>query len=200
MSKWDDKYAGAPEGLFGVEPNSYLEQVAQRSDFTAKSGICLADGDGRNSRWLARRGLSMTALDLSGVAAENGRKLDAAAGVLVERIAGDVAHWNPDPGRQWDAAFQFYLQAPAAERLAGLHLAEACVRPGGWIVVEGFSKQGGGDDLGPQDPELLYSQDELLSAFQDVETLELLSGVVRLDEGGRHQGLGGVVRFCGRKR
>lgn len=200
MGKWDDKYAEAPEGLFGSAPNMFLCEITGRPDFTARTGICIADGDGRNSRYLASRGIAMTAVDLSAVACENGRRLDAAAGVSVDRIAGDVTSWQPANGQHWDAAFLFYLQAPSAERMAGLALLQSCVQSGGWIVIEGFGKQRGGDELGPGQDDLLYSLDEIHAALPDVEVQESLSGLVRLNEGGRHQGLGGVVRFAGRKR
>ncbi len=200
MAKWDEKYAGAPDGLFGSEPNMYLCEVAGRPDFNPKTGLCIADGDGRNSRFLANRGLAMTAVDLSAVACENGRRFDADAGVSVERIAGDVTQWRPEAGRFWEAVFLFYLQAPTAERMAALALADAAVASGGWIVIEGFGKHGGGDQLGPGQEDLLYSLDEIHAALPDIDVVESLSGLVRLDEGGRHQGLGGVVRFAGRKR
>lgn len=200
-SKWDQKYEAAPEGLFGNSPTEYVRQIAARSDFAAQAGLCLADGDGRNSRWLATRGLQMTAVDLSPVACANGQALDRAAGVAVTRMVGDLETWQPAEGARWDAVFLMYLQAPAPVRMAALRVGWQALAPGGWIVVEGFAKAqaDAGSELGPGSPVLMYDLNEIFGALPEAVIVEALSGQIKLDEGGRHQGLAHVVRFAGRK-
>lgn len=199
MSKWDEKYANAPDGLFGNEPNLYLTAIAGRRDFKARSGLCLADGDGRNSRWLALQGLAMTAVDLSAVACANGRLLDAAAGVSIERIAADLGSWTPSAETRFEAVFLFYLQAPSSVRRAALRTGWQALAPGGWFLCEGFAKTSAEDGCGPLGPDLRYDLAEIKGELSDAVIVEALSGEVRLDEGGRHQGLGQVVRFAARK-
>ena len=198
MPDWDAKYAAAPEGLFGNAPSQYVRQIMARRDFKALSGLCLADGDGRNSRWLARQGLAMAAVDLSGVAVVNGQLLDSKAGVYVERTVADLVTWHP-PKQNFDAVFLMYLQAPAQTRRAAISSGWQAVSPGGWFVVEGFAKAQAAGEAGPGDPDLLYGLEELQRALAGATVIEALSGRVRLDEGGRHQGLAEVVRFAARK-
>ena len=199
MSNWDAKYAAEPRGLFGVEANAYVRALASRPDFEAKSALCLADGDGRNSRFLAQAGLIVTAVDLSQVACANGTALDRQAGVAVERIAADLEHWQVPAGEQWDAVFLIYLQAPWPVRQAALRIALAAVAAGGWVIVEGFAKGAGEGACGPEGDDLRYDLDELGRELEGIKTVEALTGDMLLEEGERHRGLARVVRFAGRK-
>lgn len=202
-SRWDKKYATAPEGLFGNAPNEYLREISARSDFSARTALCLADGDGRNSRFLAQLGLDVTAVDLSAVACANGEALDRAAGVRVARTIGDVETWRPADCEAWEAVFLMYLQAPPTVRMAALRCGWEALQAGGLLVVEAFAKAqadvGGDGALGPGAPELMYDLDEIMGCLPEAEIVEALSGRVRLDEGGRHRGLAHVVRFAARK-
>lgn len=199
MPDWDAKYAAAPEGLFGAEPNEYLRAVAARSDFAARSALCLADGDGRNSRWLARLGLRVTALDISPVATRHARDMDAALGVDVERTVADLRYWRPAEGHAWEAVFILYLQGPADLRHAGLTLGREALAAGGWLVLEGFAHAQAGSDLGPPSGAHRYDAAEIPELLPGLELVELLTGRVRLDEGPRHRGLADVVRITARK-
>lgn len=199
MANWDARYAAAPDGLFGSEPNQYVRQVIARSDFKARSGLCLADGDGRNSRWLAQQGLTMAAVDLSSVAVANGTALDLKARVHVERKVADLEIWQPSLGQSFEAVFLMYLQAPITARMAALKVGWKALSAGGWFVLEGFSKAQAVGEAGPGDPDLLYGLQEVQRALPDASIMESLTGRVRLDDGGRHQGLAEVVRFAARK-
>jgi len=195
MSDWDEKYAAAPDGLFGQAPNQYLRGIVARSDFAARTALCLADGDGRNSRWLALMGLETTAVDASAVAIRNARALDHAAGVTVERIVADLESWQPAEGRRYEAAFLFYFQGPAELRRRTLRVAWTALAPGGWLAVEAFAKAQGSRPGGPDTPDHLYDLDEIAAALPGHRVVEALSGRVLLDEGRRHQGEVEVVRY-----
>jgi len=194
MPDWDKKYRAAPDGLFGRTPNEYLREVVARSDFAARSALCLADGDGRNSRWLARKGIEVTAVDLSAVAVRNARALDEAAGVAVERHAADLETWRPPGGRRYEAVFLIYFQGPAELRRSALRVGWELLAPGGWLVVEAFAKPQAAKDLGPSSCEHLYDLDEIGAALPGHGIVEALSGRIRMDEGARHQGEAEVVR------
>lgn len=205
MSKWDRKYTDAPEGLFGTSPNAYVCEVFARCEFDAKTGLCLADGDGRNSRWLASRGLQMTAVDLSQVACANGEALDVQAGVLVKRIAADIESWQVPDGVKWDSVFIMYLQAPAAVRRAAFCKGWEALLPGGIIVAEAFSKSQAepaldeGSVAGPGAPDLMYDLAEIRTWLPNALFIEALEGNVLLDEGARHHGMAHVVRIAALK-
>jgi len=199
MPDWDEKYRAAPAGLFGPGPNEYLREVVARSDFAARSALFLADGDGRNSRWLAKRGRAVAAVDISDVATRNAHALDAAAMVTVARTVADIETWQPPTGRRYDAVFILYLQGPAALRSRALHLGWQALASGGWIVIEGFAKAPTCGAVGPPSPDHRYDLDEIAGALPGHCVVEALAGRVRLNEGARHRGEAEVVRFVGRK-
>jgi SAM-dependent methyltransferase len=198
--RWDKRYRAAAEPPFGEAPNEYLRMICARSDFAARRVLSLADGDGRNGAWLAAQGHAVTAVDCSAVASERAEALDRRRGVAVTRLVADLAEWSPAPGETWDAVFVIYLQGTRALRLRTLKVAAAALAPGGWLVVEGFSKaQGPRPGIGPDDADRLYDLAELQAAASGLEVVEALAGRLRLDEGPRHRGEAEVVRFAARR-
>ena len=63
---------------FGTEPNEYLREHAARWH-PGNRVLCVADGEGRNSVWLAGQGISVDAFDISEVGVTKARKLAATA-------------------------------------------------------------------------------------------------------------------------
>lgn len=197
---WDARYAAAAGGLYGEGPNEYVRMMWARSDFHPASALMLADGDGRNGSWLAAKGVAVTAVDISRVATGRALERDRALGVAVERITADLTCWSPPGGRVWDAVFLIYLHCEPEVRLRALGLAASALAPGGWVVVEGFSKaQAERAGMGPDRPEPLYSIDELEAACRGMTVVEALAGRVLLDEGGMHRGEAEIVRFAARR-
>ncbi|HZZ94868.1 MAG TPA: hypothetical protein VFE23_20070 [Usitatibacter sp.] len=63
LERWNKRFS-AGEYIFGKAPNQLLE--SQRERFHAgMRALCVCDGEGRNSTWLAQQGLEVTALDFS---------------------------------------------------------------------------------------------------------------------------------------
>lgn len=186
--------------MFGRAPNRYVVQTLARDDFAAKSALCLADGDGRNGRYLARQELAVTGVDLSTVGTEIAARHDADAGVTVERLAADLAEWSPETGRQWDAVFLIYLHCERHVRQRAVETAVRHLAPGGWFIAEGFAADtGDGPSMGPPDPDLRYRVEDFDEWLAGLEVQEALTGVIRLQEGSRHQGLATVVRYAARR-
>jgi 2-polyprenyl-3-methyl-5-hydroxy-6-metoxy-1,4-benzoquinol methylase len=75
---WDKRFA-TPEYLFGEEPNAFLASQAHR--FRPGHALAIADGEGRNSVWLARQGLIVDAFDFSPPAISKAQALAAKQGV-----------------------------------------------------------------------------------------------------------------------
>ncbi len=216
MVDWDKRYREATEPPFGTLPSEYLRQVLARSDFEIGSALCLADGDGRNGRWLAgqgrgggqgrgqdrgqERGIEVTAVDLSQVATAQARIADGLSGIQSDRIAADLTQWTPDEGREWDAVILIALHAPWAEREALLHRAVEWIRPGGFFVIEGFSARNPrASECGPADEDRLWNVEKTLACFPGFEVVEAFEGQTWLNEGPRHQGTARMVRILVRK-
>ena len=200
MVDWDKRYAEAEASMFGRAPNVYVRQTLARPDFEARSALCLADGDGRNGRFLAKAGLTVTAVDLSQVATVQAAAQDAAAGVSVERLTADLADWHPPDTQRWDAVFLIYLQCERAVRQRAVERAVRHLAPGGWFIAEGFAiDDGSGPRMGPPAPDLRYCLDDFDHWLAGFEVIEALTGIIHLAEGAKHQGLAQVVRYCARK-
>ena len=104
---WNQRYA-AENHLFGQEPNDYLRAQAHH---LAPGGrvLCVADGDGRNSVWLARQGLQVDAFDISDVGVAKARQLAANAQVAVNYSVADCDQW-PWPTATYDAVAAIFVQ------------------------------------------------------------------------------------------
>jgi len=74
------------------------------------------------------------------------------------------------------------------------------LKPGGTLILEGFSKDqlqfGSG---GPPTIEMLFSTDELRKDFTDLQVVSLDKKIVQLNEGPYHQGDASVIRGVFRK-
>lgn len=198
---WDERYRTAAGPMFGAQPNRWLRACVALRAARPACALAIADGDGRNGRWLARRGIATMAMDVSEEATRRAAEADAAAGVAVRRLVGDVATWRPPQDARFGLVALIYLQGPQAQRAAALRLAADSLAPGGWFVMECF-----GD--GPPSPspdaagpgrEKRYALVEVLAALEGLEVEEATIGLVRLDEGPRHRGLATVVRALARR-
>jgi hypothetical protein len=78
---WNGRFA-ADGFLFGTEPNAWLRDHAGVWQ-PGQRVLSVADGEGRNSVWLARRGLLVDAFDIAEVGVEKARRLAAEQGVSV---------------------------------------------------------------------------------------------------------------------
>jgi 2-polyprenyl-3-methyl-5-hydroxy-6-metoxy-1,4-benzoquinol methylase len=89
---WDERYS-REDYVFGTEPNGFLASCAPLLS-PGQSALCVADGEGRNSAWLAGQGLSVTAFDVSAVGIAKARRLAAAKGVAVDHRRAAIEDWD----------------------------------------------------------------------------------------------------------
>jgi SAM-dependent methyltransferase len=127
----------------------------------------LAAGEGRNSIWLAAQGWQVTAVDFSGVALDRARRLaDAApdgASARLTVIRADVLDYQPEPDG-FDLVVVAYLHLPADQRAAALRRAAGALTPGGTLLVVGHDSSNPTEGVGgPQDPQLLFTAEEVLA-------------------------------------
>jgi SAM-dependent methyltransferase len=132
---WDERY-GATTRLWSGKPNEQL--VAQASELPPGEALDAGCGEGADAIWLAARGWTVTAVDVSVVALERGAEHARAQGDAVAgRISwqqADLLTWAPDRGRYDLVSAQFmHLPAPAFQDM-NRRLAEA-VRPGGTLLI-----------------------------------------------------------------
>src|SRR4051812_4258786 len=92
LDRWNTRFS-APEYVFGKAPNAFLAAQAPRLA-PGMSALCVADGEGRNSVWLAGRGLAVTAFDYSSTGLAKARALASEAGVTVDYRECDITAWD----------------------------------------------------------------------------------------------------------
>jgi 2-polyprenyl-3-methyl-5-hydroxy-6-metoxy-1,4-benzoquinol methylase len=157
-ARWDKRHASR-DPIETHEPESTL--VATCSGLRPGRALDLACGDGRNATWLASNGWDVTAVDFSSVALDRAATSARAAGVTVAWQQHDLLDWQPAA-----AAFELvtlvFLHLPGVQRSAVYAAAARAVAPGGRLVIVGHDRTNLADGVGgPQDPEVLFTADEV---------------------------------------
>jgi SAM-dependent methyltransferase len=199
---WDTRYA-EPGFAFGREPNRFLASQSA----LIKSGtraLIPGDGEGRNGVWLARQGLRVTSVDASEVGVAKARSLAQAHGVTIDAICADLTGWAW-PRDEFDLVASIYVHFPAADRAAMHRAMFQALRPGGHIVLEGYTPRQlahreRGTTGGPADPAMLFEPEQLRTDFAGAQILHLEEVETDLSEGNRHVGLSSVVRLVARQQ
>lgn len=195
---WEERYA-TPDYVFGTEPAAFL--VKHRGYLLpGRTALSVADGEGRNSVFMAEAGMRVTALELVPRAIEKARALAASRGVAVDfRQADLLAHaWGTET---FDLVAGIFFQFVGPEERARLFEGLArTVAPGGMLMLHGYRPEqlayGTG---GPPFAENMYTEDLLRAAFPGWEVLFAESYDRRLDEGCSHVGMSALIDFIARK-
>jgi len=195
---WDKRFAHA-DYLFGTQPNVYLQA---QTEHYPKSGnaLCVADGEGRNSVWLARHGLQVDAFDISEVGVAKARKLAREAGVQVHFDVADCEQW-PWPQAHYDMVAAIFIQFADPDMRTRLFAYMVhTLKPGGLLVLQGYTpKQLDYKTGGPPLIDNLYTETMLRDAFAALDLLELRLYEDHLAEGQHHLGRSALAGLVARK-
>ncbi len=184
--RWNEVFE-REEVSFNTKPNSFLARCLDRVVAKGKA-IDIAMGQGRNAVLLAKHGFETTGIDISDVAIEQAKKLAADAGVKLTAVNADVFAYDYGKER-WDLVSIIYFN-PARSILEKYKQA---VKPGGYIVIEGFGQRKEG---GPPD-DSKFDTNELIERFKDWQILEYQDGDFDADWGGEPKAH--VIRLLARK-
>ena len=197
---WSARYRDAGDDyLFGTAPNKFL--AAQAEHFGAGiSVLSVADGEGRNSVWMAEQGCTVTATEISPVALEKAAKLARARSVTVDFLLADILNWVW-PHAEFDAVVGIFIQfATAAERPRQLAGMKQAVKSGGLLFLEGYTpKQLEYRTGGPSAVENLYTTEMLRELFADWEIISLREHEDTISEGSAHSGRSALIDLVARK-
>ena len=203
-ARWNGRYCDAGDDyLFGIEPNRFLVRRAHLFQ-DGHTALSVADGEGRNSVWLAEQGLKVTAVEISPIAVAKARKLAAGRGMAANFVVADLLSLDWPPAaleNEFDWVVGIFIQfADPAERLRQFAAMKQATRPGGRILLHGYTpRQLVYKTGGPSAVENLYTPEILRAAFTDWTMEELVEYEDDIAEGSGHRGRSALIGMVARK-
>jgi SAM-dependent methyltransferase len=195
---WNRRYAG-DEFLFGTEPNAWLREHAGVWPSRGRI-LSVADGEGRNSVWLARQGFQVEAFDVADRAVEKARAFARREGVSVHYTVADVDGFAWPEAACDGVAAVFVQFADPATRVRLFDRMVRSLKPGGVLVLQGYTPaQLTHRTGGPSILSHLYTQDLLEQAFSALSILELREYEADIQEGQGHSGRSALIGLVARR-
>lgn len=195
---WDARFS-TDDYIFGTAPNAWL---TQHRDLLAPGSrvLAVADGEGRNSVWLAQQGLQVDAFDISPVGVSKAIRLANDAGVQVNYQITSAENFDWKVG-EYDAVVAIFIQFADPETRATLFKRmKSALKPDGVILLQGYTpKQLDYKTGGPPNLDHLYTETLLRDAFSDMNILELQAYEAVLREGTQHSGQSALIGLVARK-
>jgi len=196
--RWEGRY-GVPQYIFGEAPNAFL---ASCENMLPKHGTALAvaDGEGRNGVWLARKGLTVTSIDFSPTAQQKSRTLARKHGVNITLIQADLHRWA-SPAETFDVAVDIFTQFsdPDQRRVRWDNL-KGALKYGGLLILAGYTpKQLEYGTGGPKVLDRFYTRALLTDVFGNFRQLAITESEVEMSEGSDHTGMSAIITLTGFK-
>ena len=195
---WNARYAVA-DYIFGTAPNRFL---ASHADLIhpGMRALAVADGEGRNSVWMAEHGAQVHAVEVSSIALEKARALAQTRGVTIRFEEADLLTWHW-PEAEYDLVVAIFIQfASPAQRepiIAGIRRA---LKPGGVLILQGYTpKQIEFSTGGPSSAENMYTESLLREWFGDWQIRHLHEHEDFISEGTHHHGQSALIDLIAQK-
>src|SRR5437764_900254 len=131
-AEWDARYRERDGAMWSGRPNGRL--VAEVAALTPRRVLDIGCGEGADAIWLAKRGWTVTAIDISEVAIRRAREASHMAGASVEWICGDVLQTR-FPACSFDLVSMQYPALPKAAGAGAVRRLLATVCPGGLLLA-----------------------------------------------------------------
>ena len=131
-AEWDARYSEHDGARWSGRPNGrFLTEVASLRPGRALDVGC---GEGADAIWLAGKGWTVTAIDVSDVAVTRAREAAERADAVVEWVHGDALH-TPFPAASFDLVSMQYPALPKAAGETAVRKLLDTVRPGGLLLA-----------------------------------------------------------------
>ena len=177
---WDARYQG-PDLVWSATPNVWVAQQTQ--DLTPGRVLDLACGEGRNSIWLAQQGWQVTGADFSVAGLDKARALaqsQPAPATPIQWVRADATTFTSTTA--FDLVMLVYLQLPPLQRFAAIHADWHVLAPGGILLVIAHHLDNLSDGVGgPQDPEVLYTQQDILDDLAPIDPTATIQQAQRME-------------------
>jgi SAM-dependent methyltransferase len=130
--EWDARYSERAGTMWSGRPNGRL--VSEVADLAPGRALDVGCGEGADAIWLARRGWTVTGIDISDVAVRRAREAGELAGATVEWLSGDALR-TPFPARSFELVSLQYPALPKAAGEAAVRTLLETVRAGGLFLA-----------------------------------------------------------------
>jgi cyclopropane fatty-acyl-phospholipid synthase-like methyltransferase len=195
--RWETRF-GAPDYIFGKEPNAFLKAQAPRLR-AGEAALSVADGEGRNGVWLAEQGLDVLTIDYSPAALAKARSLAAERGVQLRTEVTDVFAWRW-PTNTFDVIAAIFIFAASAQRPAFFANLKGALKPGGLVLMQGYRpEQLKYRTGGPPDAERMLTRAILEQGFGDMAEIDIREHDSAISEGTAHVGMSALIDLVARK-
>lgn len=194
---WNERYADSAF-VYGTKPNEFFKQ--QIDALPNGKLLLFGEGEGRNAVYAASQEWDVLALDWSEKAKEKALTFARQNNVLFRYEIGNfldipVEHFS------FDAVALIYIHMNEEGREQLHKKAITSLKRGGTLIFEAFDKeQLGKTSGGPQNLDVLYSLEEIVTDFQDLDFKYFAKETLQLDEGEGHKGEAHIIRFAGIKK
>ena len=131
-AEWDARYRERDRAMWSGRPNGRL--VAEVAAVTPGAALDVGCGEGADAIWLAQRGWTVTAIDVSEVAICRAREASYRECASVEWICGDVLQ-TPFPASSFELVSMQYPALPKAAGEATVRRLLETVRRGGLLLA-----------------------------------------------------------------
>ncbi|WP_028934850.1 SAM-dependent methyltransferase [Pseudonocardia spinosispora] len=156
---WDERYGSATR-IWSGNPNPLL--VEETKELDPGHALDAGCGEGADAHWLARRGWTVTAVDVSGVALARGA--EHAEPAIADRIDWrevDMLTWVPDGS--YDLVAAHFLHFPPEVRDPAFTRLAAATAPGGTLLIVGHHPSDLLTTVGrPSQPELFFTAEQIV--------------------------------------
>ena len=198
INKWDQRY-GEAGFAYGTEPNGFLA-ASLRHLPPSGTVLCLADGEGRNSVFLAQQGHTVTALDSSSVGLAKAKTLAAERGVSITTCMADLTDYQLQENT-YNAIISIFCHLPLQNRKKLHSQVTSSLKKGGVFLLEAYTpRQLHHGTGGPPVKDLLMEIDELKKELHQLDIIHGIELEREVCEGRLHTGLGSVAQLIAIKR
>jgi tellurite methyltransferase len=168
QTRWDRQYALSPGG---DPPSSFLRQILDSDawDIPRGSALDVAAGTGRNAIFLAERGFSVIAIDISSIALDEARRRAEKKSLEISWQQADLEQIEL-PQAAYDLIVNFnYLQRSLFPQI------RKALKINGRVIFETYliDQRAIGH---PKNPAYLLNRNELLEQFRDFRVLYYREG------------------------
>ena len=189
---WDQRYA-TDQYVYGTEANEFLQQHAAR--LPMGKVLCLADGEGRNSVYLASLGYDVTAVDSSAVGLAKAQKLATDKGVTITTQVVDLADYDLGEN-QWQGIVSIFCHLPPPLRKQVHNQLAGALAADGVVLLEAYTpaqlQHGTG---GPPVAAMMMQAAELEQEISGLVIEKNQELEREIHEGQGHSGTGAVVQY-----